>query len=468
MSDDSRRDTSSSADMARRAALATIAATGIGVAAASGSAAAARPRTDARPSAPGASLVMTLTPRPGDMTGLLQAAIDRAADASIPLLLAPGRFAVRGLALRTGLDLRGSGRATRIDVTTPDGALAGENSDGIRLSCLTITGSRTTGRSDGQQGLVRIRDSSEVLIEDISILAAPATALALARCGGRISRVRVRAAGSAAIFSIDSAGLAIADNDIADCADNGILVWTSKPAVDRTIVSGNRIARIGAASGGSGQFGNGINVFRAGSVIVSGNHITDCAYTAVRGNAASNIQITANTCERLGEVALYSEFGFEGALIQGNIVDRAACGISVTNFNEGGRLAVIQGNLVRNLFRREHEPQDKRGEGIAVEADASITGNTIENAPTAGIVIGWGRYMRNVAATGNVIRNAGIGIAVSSDAQAGTALVASNLIAGAARGAVRAMRLAEPVGPDLAAAPQSSVGRIIVQANAVA
>ena len=33
----------------------------------------------------------------------------------------------------------------------------------------------------------------------------------------------------------------------------------------------------------------------------------------------------------------------------------------------GGRLAVVQGNLIRNLKRREFEPEDKRGEGIAVE-----------------------------------------------------------------------------------------------------
>jgi putative cofactor-binding repeat protein len=63
-------------------------------------------------------------------------------------------------------------------------------------------------------------------------------------------------------------------------------------------------------------------------------------------------------------VALYAEFGFEGALIASNLVDTAATGISVTNFNEGGRLAVVQGNLIRHLFRREQEPEDKRGHGI--------------------------------------------------------------------------------------------------------
>ena len=36
-------------------------------------------------------------------------------------------------------------------------------------------------------------------------------------------------------------------------------------------------------------------------------------------------------------------------VIANNIVDGAALGVSVTNFDEGGRLAVVQGNLIRNL-----------------------------------------------------------------------------------------------------------------------
>lgn len=205
-------------------------------------------------------------------------------------------------------------------------------------------------------------------------------------------------------------------------------------------------------------------MFRAGSVLVSGNRISDCAYTAVRGNAASNIQIIGNSCERLGEVALYAEFGFQGAIIANNLVDTAASGISVTNFNEGGRLAVVQGNLIRNLVRREQEPEDKRGEGIAVEADAVVSGNTIENAPTVGIQIGWGAYMRDVAVTGNVIRGVRVGISVTNAADAGKCLIANNLISNAKDGAIREMDRGVFQGPDLAREPGAS-DRIHVMAN---
>ena len=44
----------------------------------------------------------------------------------------------------------------------------------------------------------------------------------------------------------------------------------------------------------------------------------------------------------------------EGAIIADDLVDKAATGVSVTNFNEGGRLAVVQGNLIRNLFFRKY------------------------------------------------------------------------------------------------------------------
>ena len=171
----------------------------------------------------------------------------------------------------------------------------------------------------------------------------------------------------------------------------------------------NRIEDIDNVAGGSGQYGNAINVFRAGNVIVRGNRISRAAFSAVRGNAASNIQITGNTATDLGEVAIYSEFGFEGAVIANNTVDGAALGICDCNFNEGGRLAVVQGNMIRNLKPKRPigtAPDDAGGVGIAVEADASVTGNVIENAPVAGIMVGWGAYMRDVSVAGNVVRDA--------------------------------------------------------------
>jgi len=91
----------------------------------------------------------------------------------------------------------------------------------------------------------------------------------------------------------------------------------------------------------------------AASTIRTGNTIAAASspvaawrVTATSGDESSTTgsSITGNTATDLGEVAIYSEFGFEGAVIANNTVDGAAIGIAVTNFNQGGRLAVVQGD----------------------------------------------------------------------------------------------------------------------------
>jgi uncharacterized secreted repeat protein (TIGR03808 family) len=173
--------------------------------------------------------------------------------------------------------------------------------------------------------------------------------------------------------------------------------------------------------------------------------------------------MVANSCARLGGVALYAEFAFEGAVIANNIVDQAAMGVSVTNFKQGGRLAVVQGNLVRNLFLRKDA--DSRGIGIGVEADAVVSDNVIEGAPAYGILVGWGNYLRDVSVSDNVIRNAHIGIGVAVSPSAGTALITDNLISDAKNGAIRAMKGPTPVGPDLAQASPEAYPNLAVYAN---
>lgn len=75
-------------------------------------------------------------------------------------------------------------------------------------------------------------------------------------------------------------------------------------------------------------------------------------------------------------------------MIANNIVDKAAGGLSVTNLTESGKLAVVQGNLIRNIFFRKDT--DSRGIGIAVQADSVVSGNVIETSPGYGIMIGCG------------------------------------------------------------------------------
>lgn len=394
-----------------------------------------------------------------DVSALLQGAIDRAAERKVTLVLPSGRHLVSGVTLRTGSVLTGQ-RGAVLVASKAGAVLIATGANDLLLSGFAIDGSMLDTADDA---LLAFKSCDRVRVEDLTIVQTGGRGVLLDGCSGTFTACRISNVDTA-IHSIDASGLAITDNDIADCANNGILVWRTAGGEDGSIVARNRIARIAARAGGRGQNGNGINVFRAGGVLVEGNRISDCAYSAVRANAASNVQMVANSCARIGEVALYAEFGFEGALIASNVVDGAASGIAVTNFNEGGRLAVVQGNLIRNLARREHEPQDKRGEGISVEADASVTGNTIENAATAGIVVGWGRFMRDCVVTGNLVRGSPLGILVSADANAGACLVSGNVISGAKDGAIRAHDHGKPFGPDLVREATDN-GRVRISGN---
>jgi uncharacterized secreted repeat protein (TIGR03808 family) len=190
----------------------------------------------------------------------------------------------------------------------------------------------------------------------------------------------------------------------------------------------------------------------------------------VRGNAASNLHIEGNRVSDVREVALYAEFGFQGALIANNTVDHAAIGVSVTNFNRGGRLAVVQGNIVRSLLPKRPagtNPGDGAGIGIAVEADTTVIGNVVEDAPYAGIVLGWGHHLRDVAATGNVVRRTDIGIGVSVATGAGTALIANNVIAEFARGAILGMDRRRIVTGDLSKGGAERYANLTVSGNRV-
>ncbi len=399
-----------------------------------------------------------------DETVRVQAAIDQAAARRQPLVLPAGRFIVRGLKLPAGTHLAGAGPSTVLQQAGSEPVLRADGAAGITIEQLSIKGGFALEAR--WRGLVELRAAAGLAVRDVTIDTSSANGLVLERCSGAVTGCRIARAAKAGIFSLDAVGgLEISHNHIHDHANNGIQVWRSAAGEDGTVVALNRVERIAARDGGTGQNGNGINVFRAGGVLVTSNRITDCAFSAVRANSAANVQILSNNAARMGEVAIFVEFAFEGAVVSGNLIDGAATGISVTNFDHGGRLAVVQGNLVRNL-QLHRGPSDPGGYGIAVEADAAITGNTVEAAPVAGLLLGWGRYCRDLAATGNVIRKCPVGIAVTSDAAAGTVLVANNMISGAAQGGIRQSDHGRHLGPDLALAPPVS-GRIRAIGNVV-
>src|SRR4051812_12011345 len=405
---------------------------------------------------------------PDDQTRNLQRAIDEAARAQVPLSLPPGVYRTGMLRLQNGSQLIGVRGATKFVFNGGASMLQSEGAGGIGLSGITFDGGAIPLPT--RRGLVHCIGGRDVRITDCEITASGGNGIWLEQVSGDISGNILTKIAVTAVTSFDAKGLIVSRNTIIDTNDNGIEILRTAIGDDGTLVADNRIEDIKAGPGGSGQYGNAINAFRAGNVIVRGNRIKNCDYSAVRGNSASNIQITGNSVSNVREVALYSEFSFEGAVIANNTVDVAATGISVYNFNEGGRLAVVQGNIIRNLLPKRPTgtaPDDDAGVGIYVEADTTVSGNVIENAPSFGIIAGWGKYLRDVAISGNVIRNAFIGVGVSVTPGAGTALVNNNMISETPRGAVVGLDHARAVTTDLAAEGAQRFAQVVVGANAV-
>ncbi|MDR6756048.1 putative secreted repeat protein (TIGR03808 family) [Mycoplana sp. BE70] len=378
-----------------------------------------------------------------------------AAAKNLPVYLPPGDYHVSNIELPDNTRLTGVPGATRILYGGGGHLFAGQDVTSVVLENLVIDGGNRW-LDETVQGLVHLGGAREVRIENCEIKGSAKSALYLERCGGRIDRNRISGAADFAVYAIESSGLSISANTIMECANAGILVHRWNKGPDGTIVSGNRIAQIAATKGGTGEYGNGINIFRADDVMVTNNHVSHCAFSAIRANAGSNVQIAGNTCLNSGETAIYSEFGFQGAIVNGNLIDGAANGILIVNFNEGGRLATVTGNVVRNLRLEGPYVHDGAGFGfgIAVEADTVVSGNTVENAPKYGLMLGWGPFMRGLVVNGNLVRGTPVGCAVTVVEGAGSALISGNIFEETPQGAIAGYRWNERATGELSDEPE--------------
>jgi uncharacterized secreted repeat protein (TIGR03808 family) len=385
----------------------------------------------------------------GDQSEKLQAALATAAKSGLPLFLAGGRYLVGGVVLPAGISFAGVPGATVLAGTGGQPILGGRKAANIALSGLTLDG--TGGASDDGAGLLSCIECTALNVENIVVLNGGKHGFLLESCSGRVAGSTFAGHAQAGIFANNSQGLIVAQNTVGRCGNGGILVWRDSPGADGTIVTGNRVTGISAHDGGSGQNGNGINIFRADDVMVSDNVVSDCDFSAIRANTTRDAIIRGNEISDCREVAIYSEFAFSGSEISGNVIDGAAAGISITNSKQGGRLAVCANNVVRNILPNSPTNPDVRPYGISAEADTAITGNTVDNVPGVGISAGWGVYLDNVLIADNVVSNAATGIAVSVADGAGPVRIADNMISGASVAALAGMQWNNVATADLVA-----------------
>lgn len=381
----------------------------------------------------------------------IQREIEEATARGRPWTAPVGLTLSAGLRLPDGAHLVGARGRSRIALVGEGPLVAAEKAARITLEGVVFDGGgRVAGRD---RGLLQFTDVGDLRIEDCAVERFGGNGVLLERCGGRIVANALRDNARGALFALDSRGLAIEGNVIERSGENGIMVWRSAKGDDGTILRGNRILDTRADAGGTGEYGNAVAVFRAGGVIVEGNVVRRAAYTAVRNNSGTNVTVANNNIAACGEVAIYAEFAFDGAAIAGNIVDGARTGIEVTNFaDHGGRIAAVTGNVVRNIRAGKHPGDGSQGggKGIFVEGDGVIAGNIVDRAETAALQLGWGPSLRDVTATGNTLRDCGVGIEVSVAPGAGNATIVGNTIAGARNGAIVGMRWHERATGDLA------------------
>jgi uncharacterized secreted repeat protein (TIGR03808 family) len=376
-----------------------------------------------------------------DQSAALQAALD---GANGRLTLPAGRFRVSNVLFPANTIVTGVPGATWL--------VAGGNAIGglLNRSGLVLIDIGFTGDS-GSDPLFAVEAAEDFTIERCAFSESPGIALSLHQSVGSVRNCSFADHGDAAIHALDNKGLVITGNRIDGCGNAGIRVWQSESRADGSIITQNRITRIDWKAGGNGQNGNGINVYLADEVIVADNHITDCAFTAVRLNTTRNTIVSGNQCRTCGEVAIFSEFGFSGSIITENLIDGAATGISITNLDTDGHLAICSNNIVRNISEKSAVNPDTMPVGILAEAETVVTGNLVSNVPGVGIAAGWGQFLRNVSIADNIVHDSLIGIGVSVVKGAGAVSLSGNLVTGATRGEIVGLEWRDIVEPDLEA-----------------
>ena len=387
--------------------------------------------------------------RDRDQSAIFQQAVYNAAAAGLPLFVPGGDYLVSDITLPSHLTLTGLRGTSRLFCGPAASLFTASDQSNITLRDIVLDGATA-----GERGtdLIRLERCSGLNLANVAVHNGFGNGIALEQCSGLVTACRISGFRLTGLHLQNSELMIVSHSQVRHCGNGGIRIWRYENGHDGTIVSNNQIEYIGS-DGGNGQNGNGINIFKADAVVVADNIITECAFSAIRANSTNNTIISGNMCTQCQEVAIFSEFAFTGSIISDNIIDQAAQGISIANFNDGGRLAICANNIVRNIWPASPTNPDTVPVGIFAEADTAISGNIVEAVPGTGILAGWGPYLRDVLISNNVVRDTDIGIGASVADGAGRVRIADNLITGSQTKAIGAKRWDENVGVDLSSQP---------------
>ncbi|WP_295806216.1 TIGR03808 family TAT-translocated repetitive protein, partial [uncultured Nitratireductor sp.] len=205
-----------------------------------------------------------------DQTSALSTLLERASVEATPIFLPPGRYLLSGLSLPRHVRLLGVPGATHLVQAGAGALLKAGTSERLTLSGLTLDGMHMPLSGD-RRALLDIDGAQRLAIEQCVFQASGGSGLALRQARGHIRDCEIVDASEYALYALNSKGLDISANVIADCGNGGILVHRWSAREDGTIVTGNRVHRVGYADIGDGPNGCGISVFRADGVILANN-----------------------------------------------------------------------------------------------------------------------------------------------------------------------------------------------------
>jgi len=405
-----------------------------------------------------------------DRTNFLAEGLREAAARKSAFKLPAGVTATRSLEIPDGARIVGDPKGSTLRLIGNGPLLFSKVALNVEIEQVVFDGGGSVFL-DPAIGLLDFANVAKLAIHGCTIRNSGGRGLNLTRCGGRVAQNVIERVKAAGYFSLDSIGVDIDGNQLRECGDNGVLVWTSEAGrYEGSRVRNNVIEDIHNVSGGDGAYGNGVGVFNSAFVTVENNRINRCAYTAVRNNNARDVNIVGNDCKTCGEKAMYAEFGTKRAAFRNNRIDDAGAGFALTNAERGTDVGWVTGNTITGL--RETHPDDEFGPsmfwltGILAEKNCEIFGNTVVGSPWIGIALGG--YRQNLRAETNTLVDNAYGITFAIGENVGDAVIARNRITGSKKAAIAAM-----AGPNVLSGDVSAPGaagnypRLTVADNAV-
>ncbi len=376
-----------------------------------------------------------------DQTEWLANQLRDAARRGTALKLPAGVIATRSIEVPDGVKIIGSPAGSTLRMIGQGPLLYANAAQSIEIEAVTLDGGGGAF-ADSKRGLLDFVDVAQLSMQGCSIRGSQARGVNLTRCGGRFAQNTIDHVRDAGFFSLDGLGVDIDGNQVRECGDNGVQVWTSVAGrYEGSRIRNNIIEDIHNRSGGDGAFGNGVSIWNAGFVRVEDNRINRCAYTAVRNNSGHDIVVTGNDCKTCGEKAMYAEFGAKRATFRDNKIEDAGAGIAVTNAERGTDVGWITGNTIKGLHPthpdNEFGPRMFWLTGILAEKNCEISGNTVVGSPWLGIALGG--YRENLRAESNTLIDNAYGIVFATGFRVGEGVIARNRIIGSKKAAIAAM-----------------------------